>query len=121
MLQNGHVLLFDNGDNRNFGGSPPYSRAVEYAIDSRAQTVRQVWAYGKARGTATYSRIVSDVDLLSGGTQVVLSPGAIGNGSGKVVEVDYATQQVLFEATLVPPMAFFGITMHRTERVALYP
>ena len=123
VMPNGHILLFDNGDNRNFSAGPRYSRAVEYAVDSRARTVRQVWTYGKSRGTETYSRIVSDVDLIAGGTHVVVTPGAISNGteSGKVIELDYATQQVLFEATLVPPISFFTITMHRTERLSLYP
>ena len=48
----GSLLLFDNG---NFRAMPPhpqmdvgdsYSRAVEYAIDPAAKTVRQVWSYG---------------------------------------------------------------------------
>ena len=121
VLPNGHILLFDNGDNRNFGGSPNYSRAVEYVIDKQARTVKQVWTYGKDRGTTTFSRIVSDVDLLDGGTHVVWSPGAIGNATGKVIELDYTTQQVLFEAAIIPPTALFGITMHRTERLSLYP
>ena len=123
LLPNGHIMLVDNGDNRNFGASPSYSRAVEYVVDNQARTVKQVWTCGKEGGTATYSRIASDVDLLDGGTHVVWSPGAIGGASpsGKVIELDYATQQVLFEATMIPPTALFGITMHRTERLNLYP
>ncbi|MEP7383908.1 MAG: aryl-sulfate sulfotransferase [Gemmatimonadota bacterium] len=123
VMPNGHVMLFDNGDNRNFGGSPAYSRAVEFAIDPAAKTVRQVWAYGKARGAETYSRIVSDVDFLSTENHVIFSPGAVNRATnfGKVVEMDYVTQGIVFEATITPPIAQFGITLHRTERVALYP
>lgn len=123
VMPNGHVMLFDNGDNRNFGGQPAYSRAVEFDIDKNAKTVRQVWAYGKARGTETYSRIVSDVDYLPAQNHVIWSPGAVNRGTnyGKVIELDYATQQVLFEATITPPIAQFGITLHRTERISLYP
>jgi arylsulfate sulfotransferase len=82
-----------------------------------------VWAYGKSRGAETYSRIVSDVDFLANANHVVFSPGAINRATntGKVVEVDYATQGVVFEATLTPPQTFFGITLHRTERLSLYP
>ena len=47
--------------------------------------------------------------------------GTHGVQSGKVKELDYATQQVLFEATLLAPMTFFTTTMHRTERLTLYP
>ena len=123
VMPNGHVMLFDNGDNRNFGGSPAYSRAVEFAIDAGAKTVRQVWAYGKARGAETYSRIVSDVDYLPALNHVTWSPGAVNRGTnyGKVIEMDYATQGVVFEATITPPIAQFGITLHRTERLSLYP
>ncbi len=123
LMPNGHVMLFDNGDNRNFGASGRYSRAVEYEIDATRRTVKQIWAYGKAGGASTYSRIVSDVDFLNRENHVVFSPGAIADGAptGKVIELDYATQEVVFQATLTPPNAFFGITFHRTERIALYP
>ena len=41
---------------------------------------------------------------------------------GKVVEVNRSTDQIIFEATITPPAAFFSIlTMHRTERMPLYP
>ena len=123
VLPNGHVLLFDNGDNRNFVSGPRYSRAVEFEINATRRTVRQVWAYGKSNGAATYSRIVSDVDFLPGANHVIVSPGAIvnGAGTGKVIELDYPTQEVLFQATLTPPNTFFTITFHRTERLPLYP
>jgi len=56
---------------------------------------------------------------------VIFSPGAIQAGGaafGKSVEIDFITGEVLFEATITPPIAFFGIiTLHRTERLTLYP
>ena len=123
VMPSGHVLIFDNGDNRNFGGAPAYSRAAEYDIDDVNRTVRQAWTYGKERGAATYSRIVSDVDYLAAQNRVIFSPGAINSATntGKVIEIDRATGQVMFEATLTPPQTFFGITLHRTERLSLYP
>ncbi len=123
LLPNGHLMLFDNGDNRNFGAAAAYSRAVEYVIDKSSMTVKQVWTYGKERGAPTFSRIVSDVDFLPASNHVIWSPGAITSSTtyGKVIEVDYATKSVLFEATLTPPNAFFGITFHRTDRLSLYP
>ncbi len=124
VMANGDIMLFDNGGtNRNFSGSGQYSRAVQFHIDAAAKTVRQVWTYGKDRGAATFSAIVSDVDVLSPSNHVVFSPGAVVNGTkyGKVIEMDYTTKDVVFEATLTPPQTFFNITLHRTERLSLYP
>ncbi|MEZ5043679.1 MAG: aryl-sulfate sulfotransferase [Saprospiraceae bacterium] len=123
LMPNGHILLFDNGEGRYFANELNYSRAVEYAIDKDHRTVKEIWSYGKERGSETYSRIVSDVDFLEDDNRIVFSPGAINNGGkefGKVVEIDYANKQVLFEATITPPISFFSITFHRTERVKLY-
>ncbi|MGK7368900.1 MAG: aryl-sulfate sulfotransferase [Candidatus Halalkalibacterium sp. M3_1C_030] len=119
-----NVMLFDNGDNRNYGTSPGYSRAVEYDIDETNMTIQQVWSYGKNRGNATFSRIVSDVDYFEDANHVFFIPGAVNSGSkyGKTIEIDYDTQDVIFEATITPPVAAFGlITLHRTERMPMYP
>jgi arylsulfate sulfotransferase len=126
LMPNGHLMLFDNGgDNRNFSGSGNYSRAVEYEINGLNKTVKQIWEYGKSRGASTFAHIVSDVDFLNTTTHdhVIFSPGSVNNAStyGKVVELDYTTQDILFEATLTPPRSFYGITFHRTERLNLYP
>ena len=51
-------------------------------------------------------------------------PGAVsfsGSAYGKVVEVDYTTRAVVFEATITPPTSAWGITFHRVERLSLYP
>jgi arylsulfate sulfotransferase len=124
IMPNGNVMLFDNGwNNRNFSGSGQYSRAVDYAINSTNKTVKQVWEYGKSNGVSTLSPIVSDIDYLVASNHVIFSPGSVNNGTkyGKIIEVDYATKNVLFEATLTPAQTFFGITFHRTERIKLYP
>ena len=124
LAPDGTVMLFDNGDNRQFSGVGPYSRAVAFRIDPTAMTVRQVWQYGKERGAETFSRIVSDVDFDARTRNVLFAPGAVGFGGvdyGKVIEVDYDSKRVLFEATVFAPIAPFGITMHRVERVPMYP
>lgn len=124
IMPNGNIMLFDNGDNRNFSGHGPYSRAVEYKVDEEEMTIQQVWQYGKERGEQTYSRIVSDVDYFPEEDHVFFSPGAITHPEpvGKVVEVDYETGNRIFEATITPPAAMFSIvTFHRTERLPIYP
>lgn len=124
LMPDGTLLLFDNGDNRNYVDRPLYSRAVAYRIDEVAMTVRQVWEYGKERGEETFSRIVSDVDYHAAEDNVVFMPGAVGFGGvayGKTIEIDRTTREVVFEATITPPTAPFGITLHRVERMPLYP
>ena len=124
VMPNGHVTIFDNGDQRNYTTTGPYSRAVEYAVDADNMTIKQIWSYGENRGSETYSRIVSDVDYMPKTNHVIFSPGAVnygGHSYGKAIELDYDTKQVLFEATIRPPEAVYGITFHRTERMSLYP
>jgi len=124
-MSNGDLMLFDNGDNRNYSGDVHYSRAVRFTIDPVAMTVQQQWQYGKNSGSEIFSRIVSDVDYLETVNHVLLSPGAIQSGGaafGKSIEVDVNTGEVIFEATITPPKAFFDlITLHRTERLSIYP
>lgn len=125
LLPNGHITLFDNGNNRNFTGAEKYSRAVEYEIDATNMTVKQIWQYGKERGTEMFSFIVSDVDYLADDNHMLISPGAGGpNGAkfGKSIEVVYPGNEVIFEATIKSEQALSGaVVLHRTERLSLYP
>jgi len=124
LLPNGNIILFDNGDNRNFTGAEKYSRAVEYEIDKENMSVKQIWQYGKDRGDEMYSRIVSDVDYLTDTNHVLVSPGASGNSGakfGKSIEVEYPSGEVVFEATINSQKALSGaVVLHRTERLPLY-
>jgi arylsulfate sulfotransferase len=123
LMPNGNVMVFDNGDNRNYINFGPYSRAVEYEIDEVNKTIKQVWQYGKERGEETYARIVSKVSYVPENNSVLFTPGSAVSGgvpSGKVVEVDYDTKNVIFEATIVPPNAFFNISFHNVLRMDLY-
>ena len=124
VLSDGTLLVFDNGDNRGYGGQGTYSRAVQYRIDENAMTIQQVWTYGRERGAETYSRIVSDVDALEDANHVLFSPGAARGPSGpvgRIVEVDRASKSVVWEAVVRAPQVPFGITFHRAERLSLYP
>ncbi|MEM8485431.1 MAG: aryl-sulfate sulfotransferase [Bacteroidota bacterium] len=125
LMPDGTLLLFDNGDRRNYAMDQLYSRAVAYRIDETNMTIQQVWSYGKERGEETYSQIVSDVDYHVDEDNIVFMPGAAGRNQGapygKVVEVDFNTKNVVFEATMTAPTAQFGITFHRVERLPLYP
>jgi len=122
ILPSGDLLLFDNGTTRNFDGSlPNYSRAVEYKINKANMTIQQVWEYGKERGIETYSAIVSSVFYLPGSNHILFSPGfnvQNKNGSGgKIVEVDYTTKKVVFQASVNNAN---GWGWHRVYRIPLY-
>lgn len=123
LMPNGNLMVFDNGDNRNYSNFGPYSRAVEYEIDEVNKTIKQVWEYGKERGEETYSRIVSKVSYVADNNSILFTSGsALNSGmpAGKVVEVDYDTKEVIFEATITPPNALFIISFHNVLRMPLW-
>ena len=121
LLPNGNILLFDNGDFRNYTLNERYSRAVEFAVNDDNRTIQQIWQYGKERGRETFSSIVSDVDYLPAKGNVLFCPGAFVNNNpdgfgAKIVEINYDTKEVVFEAKLINE----GIVFHRSERLSLY-
>lgn len=128
LLDNGNVMVFDNGDFRNFKftgfvNSNAYSRSVEYKIDEENMTIQQVWSYGKELGSDTYSRIVSRTDYYPEEDNVIFAPGSLSSNNrnfGKVIEVDKSSRDVLFDANIYPPRAVFGITFHSVYRMELY-
>ena len=122
-IPDGNLMLFDNGTSRNFEfSSNQYSRAVEYKIDEANMTVQQVWEYGKERGIETYSSIVSSVQYLTNTNHVLFCPGYnVSNTEGfggKVLEIDYATKQVIYQASISSGNNW---GFHRTKRINAYP
>ena len=131
-LPNGDLMVFDNGTSRNLDAvdgntivnSAPgkYSRAVEYKIDEKNKTIQQVWDYGKERDQSCYSSIISSVQYLPEKNHILFCPGynvlnTTGNG-GKIVEIDYATKQVVAE-TSISTANTFGF--HRAKKISAYP
>ncbi|GAB3962023.1 aryl-sulfate sulfotransferase [Spirosoma harenae] len=122
-LPNGDWMLFDNGAVREFNPSAAkYSRSVTYKIDPVNMTVQQTWAYGKERGTETYSRIISSSQFLPQSKHIIFGPGyqvpnTNGKG-GKVVEIDYATKQVVSEISISSANEF---GFHRAKKMSIYP
>lgn len=126
-LPNGNVLVFDNGYDRNFisntlSTEENYSRAVEYKINPKTKTVQQIWAYGKERGRETFAQALSGVQFLPGTGHVLFCPGMgtiTGDGfGGHVIEVDPATNEVIFELRITSSSY---TAFHRAKRMPLYP
>ncbi|MFT4625156.1 MAG: arylsulfate sulfotransferase [Myxococcota bacterium] len=142
LSADGRLLLFDN---RNDGGSTPYSpdaggpersRIVEFAVDEAAGTVRQTWAWSATPAGELFSTALGDADRLPGGT--VLASFAFlfvedgipnpergrGNRSVRLFEVDPATDAVLWDLAVwdTAEHAPLGWQLDRAARIgALYP
>lgn len=124
-LPNGHILMFDNGYGRNFKyltatSTNTYSRAVEYEVDEKNMTVRQVWEYGRELGIDGYSSTRSSVQYLPETGNRLFCPGtnnrfSTGEYGGRIVEINPRTRKVVFELGLT------GIMFQRTKRLPLYP
>lgn len=67
LLPNGDIFLFDNGHYRSkrpekrLAAKDNYSRGVVYRIDEEKRTVRQIWQFGKERGSDFFSPYISNV------------------------------------------------------------
>lgn len=133
VLDNGHLLLFDNGLARNFGNEFTYSRVVEYEINDAERTIRQVWEYGRERGLDLFSGVTSDVDVLPKTGNRFITAGNVRLGKlpphAALVEITYPDNEVVFEANLflkdakgtgAQEWAQFDV-VYRGERYPLYP
>ncbi|MCL3850445.1 aryl-sulfate sulfotransferase [Parabacteroides sp. GYB001] len=124
-LPNGNIMVFDNGYGRNFilsrfDDESLYSRAVEYEVNEKQRTVRQVWQFGKEGGHKYYAPARSSVQYLPQTGNRLFCPGmsnALSDGSsgGRVVEIDPDTQQIIFELEIP------SVVYQRANRITLYP
>jgi arylsulfate sulfotransferase len=135
LLPNGDILFFDNGFNRHFkGGTSGFSRAVEYRIDEKAKTVRQVWQYGAGRGDDFFSHIISDADVLPATKNRLVTSGAVrvspDDPHAYVTEVSYPRGEVVHELRVGfkdsfanPKGGLWGNIdiLYRADRIPLYP
>jgi len=73
FLENGNLLLHDNGD----GDSRGFTRAVEYAIDEQAMTAELVWEYPGEADDFWYNYAWGDADRLDNGNTLIVSGSMI--------------------------------------------
>lgn len=64
-LDNGHLLLFDNGN----GHVPPHTRAIEYIVDENAKTVTRYGMYPE--DTSIFSFAMGSVQRLANGNTMI--------------------------------------------------
>ena len=130
----GYVFLFDNGNNKSkikenyVSADNSYSRGVMYKIDTENMTIKQVWQYGKERGSSFYSPYISDVDYLEKNHYIVHSggivsvdgkpsnkPAGLSNGAVKLKSdtVELLDDEVIFEIKL-------PTNNYRVEKMNIY-
>jgi hypothetical protein len=77
MLENGNLLLFDNGNGRPAAEGGQYTRALELALDWRSMTATRVWEYRRQVGISggvpvyKYSDRVGAAQRLENGNTIV--------------------------------------------------
>lgn len=69
-LANGHILMFDNGNDRPNEEGGQYSRALELEIDHKNKTVRKIWEF--VHNPLIFSVCCSSVERLPNGNTLVL-------------------------------------------------
>jgi hypothetical protein len=69
MLENGNLLLMDNGNGRPADEGGPYSRALELSLDWASMTANKVWEY---RHESKYADKVGSAQRLANGNTLVL-------------------------------------------------
>ena len=129
VLPNGHVIAFDNGYCRfhepmPYASSNSYSRIVEYEIDEKNMTIRQVWEYGKERGRECYAPSKSNVQYLPQTGNYLFCPGNDNKISetetgGHLIEIDPRTNEVVYELEAI--LQGGNTAYHRATRMTLYP
>jgi arylsulfate sulfotransferase len=141
----GTLLVFDNGNCRAMPPDRPqpasdsYSRAVEYAIDEQAGTIRQVWSHDGNGPDRFFSAFVGDADWLPQTGNVLITDGGrleshsgepVGEPPGavqwaRIVEVTHdSPDEIVFELHVSEKGTNPGLgsSVYRAERLpGLYP
>jgi len=145
ILDDGTLLLFDNGAYRAFPYETIYpatdnwSRAVIFDVDPFAMTVSQVWEWGGDTGEKIYSSYLSDADHLPQTGNILITFGGITTDasgtptddllncaiSARIIEVTRGAgpSQKVFDLSIDDPAAALrGWRVYRSARwPMLYP
>lgn len=133
ITKEGYVFVLDNGNNKSkikseyVSAENSYTRGVMYKIDTDKMTIKQVWEYGKERGSDFYSPYISDVDYISKNHYIVHSGGIVyvdgknsnrpagftPNATLKSDTVELINDKVVFELIL-------PTNNYRVEKMSLY-
>ena len=129
----GYVFIFDNGNNKSknkdeyVDAEDGYSRGVMYKIDTEKMTIKQVFEYGKERGSEFYSPYISDVDYLAKDHYIIHSGGIVyvdGKNSNQPAGISGADKLVSDTVEIKDDKVIFEINLpsnnYRVEKMSLY-
>ena len=129
----GYVFIFDNGNNKSknkdeyVDAEDSYSRGVMYKIDTEKMTIKQVFEYGKERGSEFYSPYISDVDYLAKNHYIIHSGGIVyvdGKNSNQPAGISGADKLVSDTVEIKDDKVIFEIKLpsnnYRVEKMSLY-
>ena len=129
----GYVFIFDNGNNKSknkdeyVDAEDSYSRGVMYKIDTEKMTIKQVFEYGKERGSEFYSPYISDVDYLGKNHYIIHSGGIVyvdGKNSNQPAGISGADKLVSDTVEIKDDKVIFEIKLpsnnYRVEKMSLY-
>ncbi len=129
----GYVFIFDNGNNKSKNESNyvdatnSYSRGVMYEINTKDMTIKQVFEYGKSRGSSFYSPYISDVDYIANNHYIIHSGGIVyvdGKNSNK--PAGFSSNNTLLSDTveLLDNEVIFELKLptnnYRVEKMSMY-
>ncbi|MEI7667586.1 MAG: aryl-sulfate sulfotransferase, partial [Erysipelotrichaceae bacterium] len=131
------IIVFDNGSSRTFVDAelqrkikaleiiepPLFSRMVQYQINEKDMTVKQIWQYGQDR-PELFAKVRGDADLLSNGNYLGTFFIDLANEDSftqhtAYVEID-ANQQVVWECIATSSNEQNSYTDYRAERFEIY-
>lgn len=139
VLDDGSIMIYDNGNERpgtslDDPDRLPYSRAVQYEIDTENWTATQVWEHrADSPGEAVYAPFVGDADVLESGTVLIAHGGLLDPpahtpqtegvvGWGRVIEVARDSGDIVFDLQVKDPGREQGWIIYRAERIpSIYP
>lgn len=128
----GSLMVYDNGNARTGLMGSPYTRVVEYQLDTSTPgsfTVKQLWEY---RGDGAYfAPFVGDADLQPGGTVLITDGGMVDDPTANLQDPDNTKFARIVEVTrdAAPAKVFelviddrqasapTGYTVYRSERL----
>lgn len=141
VTPDGDILMFDNGNLRpgtNFDATDaqgdadlPFSRVVEFHLDTSAMTVSQTWEW---RGP-DYCPFIGDADLLDNGDVLATFGGAVDPATdaigdpaarkwGRIVELARGSNDdVVMDVRVRDPAAtgFTSYSIYRADRISGFP
>lgn len=129
----GYVFILDNGNNKSkikeeyVSAEDSYTRGVMYEINTDDMTIKQVFEYGKERGSDFYSPYISDVDYLDKDHYIVHSGGIVyvdGKNSNQPAGFSKNTTLKSDTVELLNDEVIFEIVLptnnYRVEKQSLY-